>query len=557
MKLFIASDFLLFLFFSWLLLITGCGETPQAKPVVMDQLKPEQARVADLSPAYGDVIIETSIADAVTLNPLLYTDSASGDIIALVFNGLVRRNENLELTGKLAETWEVSSDGKIITFQLRKNVLWHDGEPFTADDVKFTYDTIMDPNTKTPSRNSFSLVQTLEVLDSHTVRAIYKEPFAPALSRWAIGIIPKHLFENEDINTSKHNQKPIGTGPFQFLSWTPDDQIALEAFDRYFDGRPYVDRYIYKIIPDPSMAFLSMLRNEIDIMGLTKDQYNKQANSEAFLSRFNVYVYPSTASYSYIGYNLNKPKFSDRSVRQALTMAIDRQIIVDEILYGYGKILTGPFAPTDWAYDQSIPPFPYDPAAAVKLLEKSGWVDTDGDGYRERNGEKLEIELATNNGNETRKLVVSLVRSFWEKVGIRTIVQEVAWNVLMNMCDSKEFDAIVLGWDLGRDPDHYGIWHSAQIPDEQNKNRNNFISYSNPEADRLWEQGRTTFDQTRRKEIYHKLHAMIHEDQPYTFLYVTESIVAVDKRIHGIKIAPAGIFYNFEKWYVPKELQRY
>ncbi|MDD2717982.1 MAG: peptide-binding protein [Candidatus Wallbacteria bacterium] len=530
----------------------GTGEVSETTTIATENLD------LDLSPAYGDTLIEHALSDAVILNPLIYTDSPSGDIISLVYNGLVKRNQNLELVGDLASSFEVSAGGQLITFYLRKGVKWHDGEDFTAADVKFTYDKIMDPATKTADRDNFILIDSFEIVDPYTVKMHYKEPFAPALVRWSIGIIPKHIFEKENINTSKYNKQPIGTGPYKFVEWTPDEQIRLEAFDKYFDGKPYINRYVYKIIPDETMAFLALKRNELDTMGLDPERYEKQAKSREFLSRFNIYTYPSISFYTYIGYNLLNPVFSDKRVRKALTLATDRQAIIDNVLLGHGQTLSGPFAPTDWAYDQSIKPLPYDLAAARKLLAEAGWSDSNNDGFLEKDGRRFSFTLSIPNGKQTFKLIAQLTQDCWKSIGIEVKIEQVEWTVLMKMCDDKNFDSMILGWSQGLDPDHYSIWHSSQIPDmPAGKNGNNYMSYINPEADRLWEQGRTTFDLELRKQIYHKLHSIIHEDQPYTFLYVTDAIVAVDNRIHGIKVAPSGIYYNLEKWYVPKKLQKY
>lgn len=550
---------ILFLLFS----IVGCFKPSEKNKSEVKDTKVEthtfeEKKEIDLSPAYGDTIIEWSSADAVILNPLIYCDSPSGDIIALIFNGLVKYDENLRLVGDLADTWEVLDEGKTIIFKLKKGVKWHDGEKFTAEDVKFTVDKLLDPKTLVYNRSDYELIDTVEIIDDYTIKVRYKKVFAPALESFGIGIIPKHIYEHEDINNSRFNRHPIGTGPFKFVSWTPDEQIVLEAFDDYFDGRPYIDRYIYKVIPEDSMAFLALKRGELDIKSLNPDQYKKQANTEEFLNRFNVYRYAPGSSYTYIGYNLTKDKFKDKRVRQALTMAIDRQVIIDNILYGYGKIITGPYSSSSWAYDKSVKPFPYAPDKAKELLSEAGWNDTDGDGFLDKDGKMFEIVLSTGNGNKTRKLAAKLIKQYWETIGIKVKLNFVEWSYLMKMCDYMDFDAIILGWGLGRDPDQAGIWHSSEIPDmKRGKGGNNYMGYINKEVDRLLEEGRTTFEFNKRREIYQKFFRIIHEDQPYTFLYERESIVAVNNRIHGIKIAPAGIFYNFEKWYVPKVLQRY
>ncbi|MDD5090769.1 MAG: peptide-binding protein [Candidatus Wallbacteria bacterium] len=510
-----------------------------------------------LSPAYGDTIIESSMSDAVIINPLLNPDTSSGRIIGLVFNGLVRTNENLEFVPDLAETWEVLSQGLHLRFHLKKGVRWHDGVSFTAHDVLFTYQKVIDENTQTYDAESFTPVRSVEVEDEFTVSVYYDKPFAPALSAWTMGIIPRHLYQNEDINTSRYNLSPVGTGPFRFTVWTPQEQIILEANADYFLGRPYTDRFIFKTMPDPSMAFLSLKREEIDMLGLTPDQYDKQAHAPEFISRFNLYKY-ATMNYTYIGFNLLKPMFQDKRTRQALAMITDRQGIIDGILYGHGKLISGPFTPDHWAYDKSIQPYPFDPQKARELLSEAGWIDTNNDGVLDKDGIPFELTLTTNQGNEPRKLVANLIQQQWKEAGVRVKLSFVEWSVFMDVCDFRTFDAVILGWSLSAEPDHYGAWHSSQMPDKANGIvGDNFVSYSNPEVDRLIEEGRTTFDMEKRKAVYHRFHAILHDEQPYIFLYVADALSAVHNRIHGIKPAPAGIRYNFESWYVPKELRKY
>jgi peptide/nickel transport system substrate-binding protein len=264
-------------------------------------------------PAYGDTIIEASIGDASYLNPILASDSASGDINGYVYNGLVKYDKNLKLVGELAESWDISEDGLVITFHLRKNVNWHDGEPFTSKDVKFTYEKLVNPNTRTPYASDYLMIDRLEIVDPYTVKIIYKEPFSPGLESWGMGIISQHIFEKGDFNNHPANRHPIGTGPYRFVEWKTDERIVLEANEDYFEGRPYIDRIIYRIVPDQAVQFLELRKGTIDTMGLTPDQFQKEAVSKEFLDKFNKFRYPSFG-YTYFGYNLKNPLFKDKRV---------------------------------------------------------------------------------------------------------------------------------------------------------------------------------------------------------------------------------------------------
>jgi len=270
-----------------------------------------------------NIFVMSSIGDARRLNPVIANDSASGTINDQVFNGLVKYDKDITLIGDLAERWDVSPDGKTITFHLHNGVEWHDGAPFTADDCLFTYQKLMDPKVATPYSSSYMDVAKAEVIDKLTFRVTYKEPFSPALESWSMGVIPKHLLEGKDLNTSEFNRKPVGTGPYKLKEWIAGQKIVLEANDRYFEGRPKIDQYIYRIIPDSSTMFQELLSGGVDMMGLNSLQYLRKSETRRIRENYRKYRYPANA-YTYLGYNLASPLFSDKKVRQALAYAIDR-----------------------------------------------------------------------------------------------------------------------------------------------------------------------------------------------------------------------------------------
>lgn len=509
------------------------------------------------TPIVNQLII-SSIGDASYLNPVLAQDSASSDINGLVFNGLIKYNRDLQgFVGDLAESWEIRPGPEPeITFHLRRGVLWHDGKPFTAEDVKFTFDKIMDEKTQTVRRSDYELVKKVEVVDPYTFRVIYKQPFSPGLGTWGIGILPKHLLEKEDINTSSFNRNPVGTGPFRFVEWVSDEKIVLEANPRYFEGRPHLDRIIYRIIPETSLSEMELLTKGVDYYGVLPHQYRRMSE----IPFLKIYSQPSLA-YTYIGYNLRNPLFQDKRVRQALTHAIHREEIVQYVLYGFGKVISGPFPSHLWYYNPHVKPLPYDPQKAKKLLAEAGWQDSDGDGVLDKEGKPFRFKLITNSGNDIRRDVGVLVQRQLRELGIDVIFETYEWSVfLKNFINAKHFDACILGWSLSPDPDDYMIWHSSQI-----EKGFNFISYVNPEADRLWEEGRKEYDLERRRKIYWRIHELIAEDQPYTFLFSPIGISALQRKFvllerdpsgreiyRPIEMEKAGLMYDLIKWYVPR-----
>jgi peptide/nickel transport system substrate-binding protein len=508
---------------------------------------------ASFAQDYGDAIVSASISDARTLVPILASDSASADVCGMVFNGLVKYDKDIRLIGDLAESWEIKEGGLVILFHLRKNVTWHDGRPFTAFDVEFTYKKLMDPNVRTPYSGDFERIQNLEVVDDYTVKVTYKEPFAPALGSWGMSLLPKHLLEKEDLNTTAFQRKPVGTGPYKFKTWKTQEKIELKSNHEYFEKRPYIDRYIFRVIPDQTTMFLELQTQNIDLSGLTPLQYTRQTDTPFFKRNYQKFRLPGFG-FTYLGYNLNNQKFKDLLVRQALNYAVDKDEIIKMVLLGLGKAVTGPFVPESWAYNKAVTPVAFNPQKAKELLQEAGWQDTNGDGWIEKNKEIFEFTIITNQGNDERIKTAQIIQSRLKDVGIKIKIKVVEWSVFLSeFIDKRNFDAILLGWSLGRDPDCFDIWHSSKTKEGEF----NFIHYKNDEVDRLLIEARRTFDQEKRKEYYNKIHEILYAEQPYMFLYSPDSLMAVSTRFRGIKPAPIGIGYNFIEWWVPKQEQKY
>jgi peptide/nickel transport system substrate-binding protein len=511
------------------------------------------AEVEDPGTSYGDAMVAGSISDAITLVPILASDSASSDICGMVFNGLVKYDKEINIVGDLAESWDIEEGGLVIVFKLRKGVKWHDGMPFTSTDVIFTYKRLIDPNVKTPYSSDFERVKSIEAPDEYTVKVTYKEPFSPALSSWGMWMMPEHLLKDEDLNKTAFSRHPVGTGPYKFKAWKTGEKIELVSNHEYFEGRPYIDRYVYRIIPDEATMFLEVETEGVDLSLLSPLQFTRQTGNSFFKSHYNKFRYPGFG-YTYMGYNLSDPKFSDRRVRQAIDYAVDKNKIINAIFFGLAKVTTGPFVMDSWAYNRDVKGRPYDAAKAKALLKEAGWEDQDGDGWLEKDGKEFEFTLLVNQGNDERLRCSQMIQKYLKDVGIRMKIRVLEWSALINdFINKRRFEAVLMGWFLSRDPDCYDIWHSSRTKEGEF----NFIGYSNEEVDRLLEEGRRTFDQTRRAQLYHTIHSLIHEDEPCLFLYSAEMLPIVNKRFRGVEPSPIGIGYNFIKWYVPRDEQRY
>ena len=366
-------------------------------------------------------------------------------------------------------------------------------------------------------------------------------------------VLPRHLLEGKNINETDFGQKPVGLGPHKYESWERNTRFTLRANPDYYRGAPWIERVVYRVIPDESTQFLELKSGGLDMMGLTPLQYTRQTSTPAFARDFRKYRYVSNA-YTYMGYNLDDPRFADVRVRRAFGHAIDKQEIVDAVLFGLGRTTEGPYRPgTAWLNDK-LPPHEYDPAKARALLAEAGWTDTDGDGIVDKDGKPFSFRILTNQGNDQRLKTATMIQKRLRDVGVDAQVRVLEWSAFINdFIDKRRFEVIVLGWSLSLDPDQYDIWHSSKTGYKQF----NFVGYKNAEVDELLEKGRRTFDEAERKRTYDRLQEVLYADQPYTFLYVPEATPILAARFRGIEEAPAGISWNFPFWYVPKGEQKY
>jgi len=499
------------------------------------------------------MMIRGSIGDASTLLPILASDAASFDITGLIYNGLLKYDKDIRMIGDLAEKWEISEDKLRIRFYLRKDVKWQDGKPFTADDVEFTYKAYVDPKTPTAYATDFLKVKEFHILDPYTFEVTYEKPYAPGLGSWQQSMLPKHLLEGQDITKSPLARHPVGTGPYRFVEWKTGEKIVVEDYADYFEGRPYIDQVITRIIPDPATMFLELKAGRLDSMGLTPLQFRRQTETDWFKQNFAKYRYLSFG-YTYLGYNLQDWRFKDKKVRQALTTAINRQSIVDGVVLGLGVVAYSPYNPDTFWYNPKVKKFPYDPEKAKQMLAEAGWVDTDGDGILDKDGRPFEFTILTNEGNSVRKNAATIIQADLKKIGVKANIRVVEWAAFIkNFLNKRKLDACLLGWGIGIEPSQIEIWNSEKIGEKQL----NFVHYQNPEVDRLLDLGASTYDPDERKKYYDQFQEIIAEDQPYTFLWVPDALTIINSRFHGIKPEPVGLTYNFIKWYVPKAVQKY
>ena len=468
------------------------------------------------------------------VNPILATDSASSEIAGFVFNGLVKYDKDAKtIIGDLAESYRFENNTTLL-FTLRDGVTWHDGAPFGAQDVVFTYELINSPKVVSPYTSTFRMVQKVEALDPRTVRVVYKEPYFKALETWMMGILPKHLLENEtDVMGSAFNTKPVGTGPYRLAKLEFSKDIELEAYERYFEHRPKIDRIIFHVIPDPMTRFLMLKSGQLDIGSLEAMQFERQVEAR-FFEKFRD-IEEISHSYTYLGFNLRLEKFKDPRVRRALSLAIDRQALVDILFLGHGRVCTGPFLPGGPAFNAAVTAPQRDIETAKALLREAGFDAQ----------HPLSFEIATSNSSAIRPYAAQILQHQLSQIGVEVTLRVMEWQAFLNMVVfPRKFETVLLGWSLSLTPDPYLLWHS----DNDKPGGFNFIGYHNAALDTLIERMQYTVDRERLASIQQEIFARIVADDPYLFLFIPNSITVADRRIRNIEPSINGIWHNFIDW---------
>jgi peptide/nickel transport system substrate-binding protein len=524
-------------------------------------------------PGVGGTYVEGLAGNSRYINPILCQyNQVDRDLCSLIFNGLTKLSERGEVIPDLAERWEISDDRLVYTFHLRHDVLWHDEVPFSADDVVFTVEAMQDPGYRGVPYLA-ELWQSVEVVkvNSHTVKFILKEPFAPFLYYTAIGILPAHLLADvpaESLPNDPFNLRPIGTGLFQ-LEEVSAEHALLRANPLFHGFQSYLSKIEFRFYPNHepvlSTAEVSVLnayeQGEVQGIGrvLPEDLPKVEANSE--LKLFSARL----TGYTLIFLNLQDPElpfFQERLVRQALLYAIDRQELVDRVLKGQGLVAHSPILPETWAYDNGVVRYEYNPERAEGLLTEAGWrtpthlsamvgetSEESSGSVREKAGVKLAFTLLTDDDPLHVELAREIARQ-WEAIGVKATLRTVGSGLVREFLHPREFEALLIDLELHGDPDPYPLWHSTQANGE-GQNYAGFISY---EVDKLLEEARCTTDSGRRAELYHRFQGIFADEVPSLLLYYPIYTYAVDEKVKGVQLGPLGDpsdrFRNVTEWYI-------
>lgn len=492
----------------------------------------------------GGTIVIGITGDVDSFNPLFGESVSAQEITHMLLLGLADLNDKSEFAPEIATHWQHSDDFLKLTYFLRKDAKWSDGMPITAEDVKFTFDLLRDPKVASPRQGYTEYIKNVVVVDSHTVSFEFTEAYPAQIFDTAGEVLPKHILENADrasLRNHEFGRQPISSGPFKLAKWESQQYIELVPNENYFGEKPLLDKVIFKIVPDNANLLIQLESGEVDMVsGIPPSEINRLKKNNTNIDIHQV----SGRMYYYIGYNEKNELFKSANVRRALTQAINRDKIIEGILYGFGSKCLGPLPPiVSWAYNEDVQEIPYDLNIARETLKAEGWIDSDGDGTIDKDGKKFEFSLMVNTGNQVKSDIAVVVQSQFEAVGIKMNIQTFEWNNFLDHIQNRDFDASIGGLSSSYYIDPTPVFHSSAT------NMFNSVSYSNPEVDRLIESGRQEMDQTKAAKTWKKFQELVYYDQPYTFLFWKDTAVGVNNKFKNVTPIALSSVYNIEKWY--------
>jgi len=507
---------------------------------------------AATAPRHGGIVVIGVLADIDNWNPYLSETGFGEDLLALLYPSLVTELPDYQehpptFAPSLAESWTWSDDHLTLTFQLRRDAVWSDGAPVTSRDVLFTWQAQTSPEVAWTSSYVKDFIEEVEAADPYTVRFRFSRQYPYQMMDANDGlIVPAHTWGEipySQWQTTAWEEKTLSAGPFRFSSYSPQQEIVLDANPGYWhEGRPLLDRVVWRIIPSQFSLVTQLRTASVDFVtsvpaaaaaGLAD---NPQLRLVDFEDR----------AYTFLAWNNRSPLFADARVRRAMTLAIDRQAILDTVRPGFGRVAVGPVLSTMWAFNRRLEPLPHDPEQARSLLAEAGWKDRDGDGLLDRDGARFEFELVTNSENQELRDVTVLVHDQLERLGITVQPRSTEVAALVALRSRGTFDALAGTWREPTQVDLEEVWHSAPV-DEPTAN---FIGYSDPEVDRLLREASAQAEFEQQKVLLDRIQEIIVEQQPYTFLYELRRTAAINRRISGAVINDATPYYNLDEWYV-------
>jgi peptide/nickel transport system substrate-binding protein len=505
-------------------------------------------------PQQGGTIVVASASDIRGVNQLVgRTDAFTQSVLNRLFLSLLEERPDFAdhpptFGPEIATSWKWSEDRLELTLRLRDDLLWSDGVRLTAEDVVWTWQVQVSEEISWSQSTSKDNIDSMEAVDATTLVVRFKEKNDSQL--WDLNegvILPKHAWSELPLSEWQLDQDWFAdhltvSGPYRLETWERQQQIILVRNEKHFDrSLPMMDRIVFRIVPQELNRIGQLLSGELDFVNnvsISEAGNTGQTDDVVFQSYW-------SGRYNFICWNLNNPLFAKRQIRQALTMAIDRQALIDALLFGRATISTSPILSTVWAHNRALEPWPYDPKRSRVLLESQGWADTNDDGIIDKNGQPFTFEMITNIGSRPRVDALIMIQEQLRRIGIEVKVRSMEFKSLSDLVSSQDFDAFLLGWAVDTSLDQTSIFHSDSI-----ENGSNFGAYSNREVDRLIELANTDLDLGHRTQVLHEIQSLIHDDQPYTFLWESQRLAGISKRVQNATPNALDPLFGIENWWL-------
>jgi len=514
----------------------------------------------ETTPQDGGTLNRRLQGDVSTLNPLLINSRYEHYVAFYLFTPLLQFDINLlpTTTGSLTDKYDVSSDGKEYTFHLNPKATFSDGTPVKASDVLFTLRKIADP--KSEAANLAGQFEKLDlaksrVVDDKTIVIAFTQTLAPQLSYFGfLRVIPEHVYSQGDFKTAFVNTA-VGAGPYRLVRRVPGKEILLERRADFWGVKPHIQNILFKVITDDDTGWNAAKRGDVDETYVNSDTWMMEKNRPELQKVLDFRRY-YMLNYDYIAWNGHDPLLADKRMRRALAMCVDLQSLINNLYHGTARAMNGPFTPDQWSFNPDVPVIQFNPEEAKRALNALGWTDSDGDGILDKNGKPLRLEMSVVGGNNASNPFAQLFQSDLKKIGVDLKITAQDPSAFLERVLNGNYQSAYLSWDLDPDPDPFALYHSSQFP----PHGQNFVFYANPAADALMDQGRSELNHSKRVAIYRQLHALLADDQPYTWTIQVSNKWAVNKRVHNLRESKGwGLFLWYPgelDWWIPKSQQK-
>ena len=549
-------------------LFTGCGNNKGAEASKnKETATTEESATKEIKDTivYGLWSSPTGI-----FNPILSDTTYDNNVNGLIYSSLIDFDKDLNMIPGLAD-FKVSDDNLKITFTLKDNLKWHDGQDLTTKDIAFTIKSIADKDyeggnyssvEKIKGANEYhdgqaTEIEGIKVIDDKTIEIELSEVYAPSLLNiGGLSIIPEHIWSQAPIATWKTNKEllenPVGSGPYKISEFKPDQHVKLEAFSDYYEGEPKTKNFIFKVT-NQDTAQAELAQGTIDIADISTSKQKEIDNLKSEGLSVASYANPN---FQYLGFNLREEKLQDKKVRQAFAYAIDRKLILEKLLEGNGVVLNAPMVVSGWAYpgDENLNTYDYNVEKSKELLKEAGYEDTDNDGILENaKGEDLKLTLKYPLGDKTREQCAPIIQDSLKQVGVAVELQNMEFKVLMDeVVGNHEFEMYLMMNTPGFDPDPTPYWHTSASSDEKGVYAWNMSAFRNEKADELMNKGLATLDINERKEIYKEFGILMNEELPWIPLYSQNVVSAYNSKLNNYEPNTYLGFYDVENWYIEK-----